>query len=156
MVKAKYRNPKTKVFQAEYALYQSVSALFAGVSSESLVIEQLHLYYAELKKGKSGGYGGKNRISREQLDRCLQSLVRRDVSGHVHFPSMEVCRAEVLVRTLQTGLHNFTFPDGVFGFTVSLKLSGRGRLEGITVADLENPKRNFRVPAKPAGAQYCV
>ncbi len=43
-----YRNPLTKVFQYEYAMYSLVSELFAHTECRSMCVESLKLYFQEL------------------------------------------------------------------------------------------------------------
>ena len=43
-----YRNPLTKVFQYEYALYEAVSDLFAAMKCRSMCVDSLKLYFREL------------------------------------------------------------------------------------------------------------
>ena len=132
MLKIDYQNPMTKVFQYEYALYVLTSDLFAQVSCRSMVVDRLKLYYAELAKVSKK----EERLSFEkqyELENEVQSLIERDVLGKVAFPGMHMCRAELTVRTGQDGSHTFTYSDGIYGFSLHLKLNGKKRCVGIEV-----------------------
>ena len=112
MYKYRYTNPLTGQFQAEYALYEAVSKLFAGISCKSLTLESLKLYHAELSER-----------SKEDLRENIENLIGRFLTGKVCFPDMNICRAEVMIRNNADGTHRFTFTDGVYSFSLQLKTS---------------------------------
>ena len=117
------KDPHAKTYQYEYAMFLAVSELFACVSYKSRVIETLKLYYFELPvRGDGSGRLSVNGRSREDHVYAMSEMVKRDVSGKVKFPMMNVCKAEVRVRTLKNGTHYFLFTDGIYAFRVHLKM----------------------------------
>ncbi len=139
-----YRNPLTKVFQYEYALYRAVSDLFASVQCRSMCIESLKLYFSELSHSSDKAEGEKNELPAEEKKKKTQEdliaamawLVARDVVGHITFPEMNICQAEVLVSTNEDGTHTFVFEDGIYGFSVRLNIPRKGTPKTIEVKDL--------------------
>ena len=117
MYNYRYTNPLTKQFQAEYALYEAVSKLFAGVTCRSLTPDRLRLYHAELSAN-----------ARHVLDKQIRELTEKHVCGRVCFPAMDVCRAEVKIRNNADGSHRFTFTDGVYSFSVQLEIKPGGKM----------------------------
>lgn len=141
MLKIDYRNPMTKVFQYEYALYVLTSDLFAQVNCRSMLVERLKLYYAELAKMSRK----EERLSFErqyELENEMQSLVERDVLGKVAFPGMHMCHAELTVRTEKDGSHTFAYSDGIYGFSLHLKMDGKKRCVGIEVRNHNQVEEN--------------
>ncbi|MBR1853469.1 MAG: hypothetical protein IJ794_10080 [Lachnospiraceae bacterium] len=139
MLKIDYQNPMTKVFQYEYALYMLTSDLFAQVSCRSMVVERLKLYYAELAKMSKK----EERVSFErqyELENEVQSLIERDVIGKVTFPGIHMCHAELTVRTERDGSHTFAYSDGIYGFSLHLKMNERKRCVGIEVRNNSQTK----------------
>ena len=143
MLKIQYSNPLTALYQAEYALVKVVSELFAGVSCESLTLEQLKLYYADLVKSRTcaDGSEGFSYGKQRRLDEDVERMVRHCFAGESVFPGMGICRAELEIRQNDDGSHSFTFTDGLYAFTLrfrrkegkrtlSLELSGRKSPEG--------------------------
>jgi hypothetical protein len=117
------KNPLAKTYQYEYAMFLAVSELFAGVSYRSRLIESLKLYYFELPVRSDGSDKlSVNGKSREDYVYAMSEMVKRDVVGDVKFPMMNVCKAEVKVRTLKNGTHSFFFTDGIYAFRVHLKM----------------------------------
>ncbi|MBR5377085.1 MAG: hypothetical protein IK139_07375 [Lachnospiraceae bacterium] len=142
-----YRNPLTKTYCYEYALYRAVSELFASVVCESRLIDSLNLYFAELPDGsETDGNGqkasGKTRTKADYIKEAGE-LVKRDVIGHVTFPMMNICAAKAQTFTEEDGTHTFLFTDGIYGFSVHMEAPSKGRPEAITVKDLHTGK-NFR------------
>ncbi len=118
-----YRNPLTKTYQYEYALYLAVSELFASVKCKSGCIESLKLYFSELPEGSNG-------VADE-----MATLVQRDVAGSITFPMMHACAAEVRTRLEKDGTHTFIFSDGIYGFSVHLDKMKKGHPGKILVRD---------------------
>ena len=141
MLKIDYKNPMTKVFQYEYALYVLTSDLFAQVSCRSMLVERLKLYYAELAKMSKK----EERLSFEkqyELENEMQSLIERDVLGKVVFPGMYMCHAELTVRTERDGSHTFAYSDGIYGFSLHLKMNEKKRCVGIEVKNHSQMEEN--------------
>ena len=140
MLKIDYKNPMTKVFQYEYALYMLTADLFARVVCRSSVtVERVGLYYAELSKMSKK----EERISYEkqyELEQEMQSLIQRDVIGKVAFPGMHMCHAELTIRTREDGSHIFVYSDGVYGFELTLKWDQKNRCVGIAVRNHSSVK----------------
>ncbi|MCR5119111.1 MAG: hypothetical protein K6B44_05770 [Lachnospiraceae bacterium] len=132
-----YKNPLTKTYQYEYALYLAVSELFGSVRPLSMSLESLKLYFYELHVSKDGGG---NSGSREGLVREMRKLVSRDVTGNIIFPMMDVCAAEVMAVPDEDGTHRFIFTDGVYGFGLKLRQDA-GHPTGIELDDLTRKKQ---------------
>ena len=139
-----YKNPLTRVFQYEYALYMVVSDMFASVKCRSLCIESLMLYFKELSHSHEIGkeinedtLGEKKpKKTQEGLFAEMTMMVARDVAGHLIFPMMSVCQAEAHVSTNDDGTHTFIFEDGIYAFSVRLDLPKKGNPKRILVTDL--------------------
>ncbi len=158
-----YRNPLTKTYCYEYALYRTVSELFDSVICDSRCIDSLNLYFAELPDGSDkNGIGQTEQVSarktRTKADYIKEvgELVRRDVIGHVTFPMMNVCAAEVKTFTEADGTHTFLFTDGIYGFSVRIKALSKGRPEGITVKDLHTGKKKSDKKEENAALQSAA
>ena len=148
MYKYRYTNPLTRQFQAEYAMYEAVSSLFAGVICRSLTLENLKLYHAELSKEKS-----------EELENEVKHLIGKYLTGKVCFPAMNICKAEVKIRNNADGTHRFIFTDGVYSFSLQLKTSRRSRkmfleVKGRNITGLKPSKKSR--PAAAVNAQRCA
>ncbi len=124
-----YRNPLTKLFQYEYALYETVSELFGVVKCDSRGIDTLKLYFKELPEKKrqeeNPEDAEKKKKSQEDILSEMAVLVERDVVGKITFPMMNVCAAEVRVIPEKDGSHKFFFTDGIYGFSVQLVMKKR-------------------------------
>ena len=144
-----YTNPMAKVFQYEYALYLTMADLFESVRHQSLCIETLKLYYVELPLGKVSSdcedgsmlenaekKGGK---TQEALIEEIKKMVDRDVIGHVTFPQMNICAADVRVIPEKDGTHSFVFTDEIYGFKLHLDMPKfKGHPVGIKVENYAN------------------
>ncbi len=125
-----YRNPLTKAFQYEYALYLTVAGLFGSVRCRSMCADRLKLYFTELGEKKD------NLLSE------MEQLVAKDVTGYITFPMMNVCAAEVKIIPEKDGTHSFIFTDGIYGFKLHLDMPEKGRPKHITVEDLRSKRRD--------------
>ena len=124
-----YRNPLAKFFQYEYALFMFVADFFRRTRCDSMIIRTLELYYAELvSENRETGHASYERQYRIE-DRILR-LIDRDLAGKIIFPGMDICKAEVTIRTEADGLHTFFFSDGIYGFGVGLELEKKTDEEG--------------------------
>ncbi len=161
-----YKNPLTKAFQQEYALYESLTKLFERVECRSMCIETFRMYFRELplKGGEEQEPGpGQEapkkapRVSREKLLDSMSELVERDVLGNITFPQMSRCAVEVSTLQKEDGTHWLVFDDGIYGFAVSLKLDRKGKAEGIEVRDFGKPggSDNSSVSARDKKAEKC-
>ncbi len=140
-----YKNPLTRAFQYEYALYLTVAALFESVRCKSMCVENLKLYFMELGHKKDNTENDKDQVkesdsksknTRENLLAEMESLVRRDVIGHIVFPMMHICSAEVRTLLEEDGSHSFIFTDGIYGFKLHLDIPRKGHPRKIEVKDL--------------------
>jgi len=136
-----YKNPMTKVFQYEYALYLAVSDLFQSVRCKSMCIGSLMLYYMELSKGVKNEEDQDPKETAKRSQRKLleemDMLVAKDVVGNISFPLMNVCAAEVYTRLEKDGTHTFIFTDGIYGFSVHLDIFRKGHPKGVEVRDFQ-------------------
>lgn len=136
-----YKNPMTKVYQYEYALYLAVSDLFQSVRCRSMCIESLMLYYKELPKGAKDeeNQNPKETVKRSQkkLLEEMEMLVAKNVVGNISFPMTNICAAEVYTRLEKDGTHTFIFTDGIYGFSVHLEMQGKGHPKGVEVRKLQ-------------------
>ncbi len=140
-----YKNPLTRTFQYEYALYLTVAALFESVRCKSMCVESLKLYFMELGHKKDNTENDKDQVNesdskskntRENLLAEMESLVRRDVIGHIVFPMMHICSAEVRTLLEEDGSHSFIFTDDIYGFKIHLDIPKKGHPRKIEVKDL--------------------
>ncbi|MBR6380189.1 MAG: hypothetical protein IKS07_00750 [Lachnospiraceae bacterium] len=125
-----YKDPMTKTYQYEYALFAAVSELFGAVRARSCVPERLKLYFMELPESS------KTERHREAVLAEMRALTERDVTGRICFPMHSACAAEVRTRVLPDGTHLFIFSDGIYGFTVRIRALQKGRPQQIEVTDL--------------------
>ncbi len=152
MLRINYTNPLTKQYQYEYAMYSIVSGMFEGVECGSLILEQLKLYHAELVK-ESRSDNSKEKYSytkQKELDNEVLAMVKRDVVGHIEFPQMNICKAEVKIRKDKNGSHSFTFTDGVYSFTLRMQAPRKGRrgrilVSGRKISGIKTGKGNVSV-----------
>ncbi|MCR5232736.1 MAG: hypothetical protein K6E53_02365 [Lachnospiraceae bacterium] len=135
------RNPLTKQFQYEYALYLLISNLFHSVRCRSRNIESLMLYFMELPekvKRNKDEEEYQPRTKKEFLSE-LTPVIARDVFGHITFPKMHECAAEVVIEKEEDGTHTFIFTDGIYGFALRLQRIKHNRPLKIRVTDLSIP-----------------
>ncbi len=148
-----FTNPKTKTYQYEYALYEEVKKLFKKVVCNSLCLESLKLYFAELpeKNEKEEEHSMENaalnsvpeeenkpKRSKESVTDEIRTLVQRDVLGYVEFPMMNECMAEARIIRKDDGSHLFIFSDGLNSFSVSLGDLKKGHPRRLVVKDYSN------------------
>ncbi|MCR5591557.1 MAG: hypothetical protein K6F73_08485 [Lachnospiraceae bacterium] len=130
-----YQNPKTKQFQYEYALYETVSALFESVKCRSMNLESLRLYFEELSKADEiPGVNRKN--TQKELLEEVAALVEKDVAGKVSFPMMHICACESQCVPDDDGSHTFIFSDGIYAFSVHIDVPKKGRPKKIKVKNI--------------------
>ncbi len=130
-----YKNPLTKTYQYEYALYLAVSELFGSAGPVSMCIESLKLYFYELHISKDSS----NSRSREGIVSEMRKLVSKDVIGHIIFPMMEVCAVEVMAALNQDGTHRLIFTDGIYGFSLKLRMNG-GHPDGVEIHNIKTQR----------------
>lgn len=137
-----YKNPLTRTYQYEYALYKTVSNLFASVRCRSKCIDSLQLYFIELPhKTRSADniemqmekWNDNRRKTQESFLAEMRMLVARDVTPQAIFPMMDICAAEVMTILEKDGTHRFIFTDGIYGFSLRLDMSGKDHPKGILV-----------------------
>ena len=123
-----YKDPMTKIFQYEYALFEEISALFGGVSYRSKAIDRLRMYFYELPVGGEGRHSndpeevpaGKKKRTREAVREKIRNYVLRDVAGQITFPMMDACRVYMKVIENPDRTHTFIFTDEIYEFSVRL------------------------------------
>ena len=134
-----YKNPLTKTYQYEYAVYMMVAELFLKVIPRSMCIESLKLYFKELPRGvkeeESADEKGTSKKSQRKILEEMERLVERDVIGHISFPMISVCAVEVLTALEEDGTHRFIFTDGIYRFDLHLDMERKGHPRGIDVRD---------------------
>ncbi len=137
-----YKNPLTKTYQYEYALFTAVSDLFDHVECRSMCIDSLRMYFRELPvKGKDedatedkdSQVANIKKMNQERLIDNMKTMVSSDVIGHITFPMMNKCAAEVTTITGKDGTHWFVFDDGIYGFAVHLTLEKNKKPVAIEV-----------------------
>ena len=158
-----YKNPLTKAFQYEYALYLAVSGLFESVRCRSRCVESLKLYFTELghkqdrpEDGDDTGSvrdeaGKSNRAAQEGLLKEMELLVNRDVVGHVEFPMMHICAAESKTILEKDGTHSLVFTDGIYGFKLHIDVPAKGHPRKIEVSDLFRKESPEAAPKPQTG-----
>lgn len=131
-----YKNPLTRAYQYEYALFVAMAEHFSSIRCQSMCVETLKLYFAELPhrnenadntNGQDGDTNKAKGKSQEAVLEHVEQLVIRDVIGHVTFPHMNICAAEVLTTLEEDGTHSFIFADGIYGFRLHIFISSRKR-----------------------------
>ena len=160
-----YKNPLTKTYQYEYALYKTVADLFDSVVIKSRLIDSLKLYFAELPGGpvdeartlgdaEADQASAKTR-SKSDFLREVNLLVQKDVIGHVDFPMMHICSAEVRTVLEEDGTHTFVFSDGIYRFSVHIDVPRKGHPRRIAVNGHDGKKASADNPGTPRkGARY--
>ena len=116
-----YKNPLTKLYQQEYALYIAMCSRFRNTRCRSVAIQTLALYYAELvKENKDTGHITYK--AQDELDDEMDYLVDRDVVGKVRFPDGDVINVSVIL--CQNRLHMFVFTGQTRSLMVRLGHNG--------------------------------
>ena len=146
----KYKNPLTQTYRYEYALYRAVSDLFASVECRSMCIKSLKLYFLEMphspekssERNPKASSDDKKKNTQEGLLQEMAGMAASDVIGKITFPMMHICRAEAHVVTEGDGTHTFIFTDGVYGFSVHLKMQGKWKPVGIETKKLSTETAN--------------
>ena len=138
-----YRNPLAKVFRYEYAVYLLLCKWFGSTVCRSMCIESLSLYFKELGRRPEKACdrynpenSGKKRTTQEDILDEVALRLEKDVKGHITFPMMHECRADVSAVPEGDGTHRLVFTDGIYGFSVRPVFSEKGRLKKLEVKDL--------------------
>ncbi len=135
----RYKNPLTRTFQYEYALYRSVAGLFEKVICKSKNVENLSLYFSELpektvrSENEYGQNTGRKKHTQEKVLDEVMGLVSRDVIEHINFPMIHRCAAYAYTVPEKDGSHSFVFTDGIYGFAVHMDVPAKGHLGKIEV-----------------------
>ena len=150
-----YRNPLSMNFQNEYALYETISDLFESVKCRSLCLESLKLYFKELSHSSDNEEANKarKRKTQEGLLSEMSLLVSRDLIGHITFPMMNICRAEVVISTEADGTHTFLFTDGIYGFNVHLDMPSKKHDMKIVIKDIISPDKTTKLASDEAALE---
>ncbi len=150
-----YKNPLTRIFQYEYALYRTVTDLFESVRCKSMCVESMKLYFMELGHKQLNADNNeyhqteqetdekKSKNMQEDLLAEMNILVSRDVIGHITFPMMHICTAEVRTMVEEDGTHSFIFTDGIYGFRLHLDIPRKGHPKKIEVTDLGEKEQDL-------------
>ncbi len=136
MYKSDYKNPMSKIFQHEYALYLLMSDLFHEVQcSSGFALETLRLYYMDLvTTGRSGTASYEKQF---QIENRISYWMKRDVSEKIDFPMMGECRAKVIIEQCADYSHKFIFTDEIYSFSVSLRRDKKsGKITGLDVDNI--------------------
>ena len=115
MIKTIYKNPLSKVYQYEYAVYVILSSYFRSVKCNSNTIKTLKMYYSELVKTTAKGnfsYEDQYLIEEESEDLILHAIL-----GNIRMPHMSKRDARVIISTNEDGTHSFTFLSEEYSFT---------------------------------------
>ncbi len=135
-----YTNPLTKTYQYEYALLQAISKLFASIQCNSVAWERLKMYYMELPHSSPDtveqNLETAKKKTQESILNEMLALVQRDIVGHVTFPQMNICAAQVYIIPDNQDHHTFFFTDDIYGFSVKLSKFTNGRPTALEVADI--------------------
>ena len=132
-------NMKKKCY--EYALLCAVSDLFGSVVNRSNV-EPLKLYFAELpdEKKETGTMSqspGTKKKTKEDFLKEVSALVEDKVCGHVEFPMMHICRAEMSVIPEEDGTYTHLL-TGIGLLNEDLQKSSGPVLSGaVNIDDIE-------------------
>ena len=116
-MKISYRNPLTKAYQREYALYMEMCARLGKVTCRSAAVKTLALYYAELVK-ENRDTGNVSYEAQYRLEEKMKELVTENVAGKVPFPDGAEIKASVI--TGSDGLHTFIFAGRTRALAVRL------------------------------------
>lgn len=142
-----YRNPMTRIYQHEYALFLAVSELFASVRRKSLCLESLKLYFSEMPHFQEKSAGEEKEAentnkgkTQEKLLEEMRCMVKEFVVGQVTFPMINVCTAEATTVLRADNTHLFVFSDGIYGFAVGIEKNKTDRKVHIIVRDLSGPQ----------------
>ncbi len=149
-----YKNPLTKTFQNEYALFKAVSNLFESVRCKSRCIETLKMYFLELphQKTECDESSEKKRDTQESLLEDMTKAVSEGIVGHVIFPMMNICTVNVKTKLNGNGTHTFLFTDGIYGFSVSLEPIRKGQPIKLHIKDLTKPEEPTDLTKKTRAA----
>ena len=134
MMNINYKNPMSRIYQTEYAMYLAISELFYAVRCSSKALTTLKLYFADLVT-ESKVTGTPNFRKQEEMMNELRHAVKRDLIGKIVFPSINQCMAQVTIIKNEDYTHSFTFSDGIYGFTVNIERTKKGGLM-IIVSDI--------------------
>ncbi len=133
---------KTGIY--EYALSETVSELFESVVRRSNM-EPLSLCFAELpdrRPENDDTPGTKKKRTKDDYLNEVRALVEKFVVGHVGFPMMHACAAEMYAIRGEDGTHKFYYTDGIYGFSVKIPVPKKGHPDKLEVTDLVQGKKN--------------
>lgn len=134
MIRVDYRNPMTKIYQHEYVLYMLMSHLFYKVNcSSEYLLKTLKLYYMDLSNVSK--FGNVSFERQYRLENKIEYWIKRDVIGTIVFPHIHRCRVNLDMYLQKDGSHLFVFSDGIYAFSVSLKLE-KEKIVGLAVRNL--------------------
>ncbi|MBR4582157.1 MAG: hypothetical protein IKO32_13080 [Lachnospiraceae bacterium] len=152
-----YKNPLTKVYQYEYAIYSLLTGYFKSTECNSRAIESLRIYYSELVSVSATGKCSYEK--QYELEEKCKALIHKCISGKVRMPHASRRHAKVIVTPNPDKTHTFTFQSGKDSF------SYRFVIEEVKDEEPEKEKKNqdlkkaedkpkqYRVILKVAGAK---
>jgi len=142
MMKTIYKNPFSKIYQYEYAIYLILSSYFKSTTCESRAIETLRLYYADLVKTTASGNCSYEK--QYQIEEESEALIKNAILGNIRMPHMNRRDAKVTVIRNEDGTHTFTFRSGKDSFTYRLMLEE----EENSKPKREDEPKHFKVSLK--------
>ncbi|MCR5848251.1 MAG: hypothetical protein K6G75_09060 [Lachnospiraceae bacterium] len=115
MLKVTYRNPLTEVYQMEYAIYMLLTSEFKKVECNSLLLETLRLYYADLVKLNANGNPSYEK--QYQMEEKCEALINDNILNKIVMPNRKNRKVIVNISTNEDGTHLFTFRSGFYYFS---------------------------------------
>ena len=158
-----YKNPLSKVFRYEYALYMLLSGWFGSTVCKSMCVKSLSLYFKELGRRpktavERNGLSDKEKkhVTQEDILDEVSAHLDKYVRGHITFPLMHECMAEVSIVPTGDGTHKLIFTDGIYGFSVHPVFSSKNKFIRLEVKDLRPLRVTDGVKDKKEAALNCA
>ena len=144
-----YKNPLSKVYQYEYAIYVILSSYFRSAVCESKIIEKLWLYYSDLVKTTPNGNFSYEK--QYQIEEESEALITNGIIGNIHMPHMDERDVIIIVDPNEDGTHSFTFKSGAYSFSYRLVLE---EIKSRTPYESsENEYKRFKISIKVLDSQ---
>ncbi len=128
-----------------------------------MCVESLSLYFKELgSRPKTAAEREdlsekeKKRVTQEDILEEVSERLDKDVRGHITFPLMHECMAEVSIVPTGDGKHKLIFTDGIYGFSVRPVFSSRNKFMRLEVKDLRPLRVTDRGEDKEDAAQLSA
>ena len=141
-----YKNPLTKIYQYEYAVYTLLTGYFKSTECNSRAIESLRIYYSELVSVSATGKCSYEK--QYELEEKCETLVQKCILPKISMPGANLRHVKIYISPNQDKTHTFTFKSGEYYFSYRFVLEEIKPKEVIVKSTEEGRDKPKAVPSK--------